>query len=105
MDIVRQFLTESLLLSTGDGALGIGFGFALSQIIATTAEWKMIVTTHVVMKAFGLSMAGGVLFGIYAAMNASRINPIEALRYELRAGHSPRSAVVGSTFMACRAGR
>jgi putative ABC transport system permease protein len=81
-DIVRQFLTESVLISVGGGLLGIGFGFFLAWLIARTAEWKTIVTTASVLIAFGVSMAVGVIFGIYPAMKASRINPIEALRYE-----------------------
>ncbi|HTT62674.1 MAG TPA: ABC transporter permease [Bryobacteraceae bacterium] len=81
-DIVRQFLTESVLISVGGGLLGIGFGFFLAWLIARTAEWRTIVTTASVLIAFGVSMAVGVIFGIYPAMKASRINPIEALRYE-----------------------
>jgi putative ABC transport system permease protein len=81
-DIVRQFLTESVLISTGGGLLGIAFGFMLSWLIARTAEWKTIVTPISVFIAFGVSVAVGVLFGIYPAMKASRINPIDALRYE-----------------------
>jgi putative ABC transport system permease protein len=49
---------------------------------ARTAEWKTIVTTASVLIAFGVSMAVGVIFGIYPAMKASRINSIEAFRYE-----------------------
>jgi putative ABC transport system permease protein len=81
-DIVRQFLTESVLISVGGGLLGIAFGFFLAWLIARTAEWKTIVTSSSVIIAFGVSVAVGVLFGIYPAMKASRINPIDALRYE-----------------------
>lgn len=81
-DIVRQFLTESVLISTTGGALGVLFGFILAWLIASTAEWKTIVTSSSVVVAFGVSVAVGVLFGIYPAMKAASINPIEALRYE-----------------------
>jgi putative ABC transport system permease protein len=81
-DIVRQFLTESVLISVGGGALGICFGFFLSWLIARAAEWKTIVTTSSVLIAFGVSVVVGVVFGIYPAMKAARIDPIEALRYE-----------------------
>ena len=81
-DILRQFLTESVLISVGGGLLGIGFGFFLAWLIARTAEWKTIVTTASVVIAFGVSVFVGVIFGIYPAMKASQISPIEALRYE-----------------------
>jgi putative ABC transport system permease protein len=81
-DIMRQFLTESVLISVGGGVLGIGFGFFLAWLIAQTAEWKTIVTTASVIVAFGVSVAVGVVFGAYPALKASRINPIDALRYE-----------------------
>ncbi len=81
-DIVRQFLTESVLISVSGGALGIGFGYFLAWLIARTAGWNTIVTTGSVVIAFGVSVAVGVIFGIYPAVKASNINPIEALRYE-----------------------
>jgi putative ABC transport system permease protein len=81
-DILRQFLTESILISVGGGVLGVAFGFFLAWLIAQTAEWKTIVTSASVIVAFGVSVAVGVLFGAYPAVKASRINPIEALRYE-----------------------
>jgi putative ABC transport system permease protein len=81
-DIVRQFLTESVLISVGGGLLGIAFGFFLAWLIARTAEWKTIVTSSSVIIAFGVSVAVGMIFGIYPAVKASRINPIDALRYE-----------------------
>jgi len=82
IDIVRQFLTESVLISIGGGLLGIGFGVFLAWLISQTAEWKTIVTTASIGIAFSVSVAVGIIFGIYPAVKASRVNPIEALRYE-----------------------
>lgn len=81
-DIVRQFLLESVLISIGGGLVGIAFGYFLSWAIAATAGWKTIVAPSSILIAFFVSMAVGVVFGIYPARKASRIDPIEALRYE-----------------------
>lgn len=81
-DIIRQFLLESVLISIGGGMVGIGFGYFLSWLIAASAEWKTIVTPSSIAIAFGVSVAVGVIFGIYPARKASRVDPIEALRYE-----------------------
>ncbi|HUI58513.1 MAG TPA: ABC transporter permease [Bryobacteraceae bacterium] len=81
-DIVRQFLTEAVLISIAGGLIGIGFGFALSQIIASAAGWSTVVTSSSIAIAFGVSVAIGLLFGIYPAVQAAKLDPIEAIRYE-----------------------
>jgi putative ABC transport system permease protein len=70
------------LISVGGGLIGISFGYFLAWLIAQTAQWKTIVTTGSVGIAFGVSVAVGLVFGIYPAIKASRISPIDALRYE-----------------------
>jgi putative ABC transport system permease protein len=82
IDIVRQFLAESILISIGGGLLGVAFGFFLSWAISTVAQWRTIVTPTSVIVAFGVSVAVGIVFGLYPAMKAAQIDPIEALRYE-----------------------
>jgi putative ABC transport system permease protein len=82
IDIVRQFLAESALISVGGGLLGIAFGFFLSWLIASVAHWNTIVTPISIIVAFAVSVAVGILFGIYPAVKAAQIDPIEALRYE-----------------------
>ena len=81
-DIVRQFLTEAVMISIIGGLIGIGFGFSLSRIIATLAGWSTVVTASSVVVAFGVSCGIGLLFGIYPAVQAAKLDPIEAIRYE-----------------------
>jgi putative ABC transport system permease protein len=81
-DIVRQFLMEAVLISIVGGLIGIAFGFTLSRLIATAAGWSTVVTTSSIVIAFGVSVFIGLLFGIYPAVQAARLDPIEAIRYE-----------------------
>ena len=81
-DIVRQFLSEAVLISIAGGLVGIVFGWALSQIIGSAAGWPTVVTVSSIAVAFGVSVFIGLLFGIYPAVQAAKLDPIEAIRYE-----------------------
>jgi putative ABC transport system permease protein len=81
-DIIRQFLTEAVLISIVGGLIGIAFGFSLSRVIATLAGWSTEVTSTSIAVAFGVSVSIGLLFGIYPAVQAAKLDPIEAIRYE-----------------------
>jgi putative ABC transport system permease protein len=81
-DIIRQFLTEAVLISIVGGLIGIAFGFSLSRIIAAAAGWSTEVTSGSIAVAFGVSVAIGLVFGIYPAVQAAKLDPIEAIRYE-----------------------
>lgn len=81
-DIIRQFLTEAVLISIVGGLIGIAFGFTLSRVIAAAAGWSTEVTGGSIGVAFGVSVSIGLLFGIYPAVQAAKLDPIEAIRYE-----------------------
>lgn len=81
-DIWLQFLVEALTISFLGGLTGILFGFAVSRGVALYAEWSTVVTGTSIAMSFGVSAAVGLIFGIYPAVRASRLDPVEALRYE-----------------------
>ncbi len=81
-DILRQFLVEATLISLVGGVLGIGCGFGISRLVAVMAGWSTIVTMNSILLAFLVSASVGLLFGIYPAAKAARLDPVEALRYE-----------------------
>ncbi len=85
-DILSQFLVEAVLVSVVGGIIGIAFGVGFSQLLSgvTVAGQvlKTVVVPESVLLAFAVSAAIGIFFGIYPATRASRLNPIEALRYE-----------------------
>jgi putative ABC transport system permease protein len=81
-DILVQFLVEAVTLSLIGGVLGIALGLGGSYAIAYFARWRTLVSVEAVGVAFVFSAAVGVFFGFYPARKASRLNPIDALRYE-----------------------
>ncbi len=82
MDIMMQFLVEALVLSALGGALGVIFGVGLGQVIAPKFGWTMETKTQIVFISLAVSAGVGIVFGLYPARKASRLDPIDALRYE-----------------------
>jgi putative ABC transport system permease protein len=81
-DIIRQFVIEATLISFAGGLLGVLVGFAMSQLIAWLAGWSTVVTISSILLAFVVSISVGLIFGIYPAVKAARLDPVEAIRYE-----------------------
>jgi ABC-type antimicrobial peptide transport system permease subunit len=81
-DVRLQFLVEAALLSTGGGLLGVLFGLAAAHGFEAWLGWPATVPLQAVILSFGVSVAVGVAFGFYPAAKASRIEPIDALRFE-----------------------
>jgi putative ABC transport system permease protein len=81
-DILAQFLVEAVILSLIGGVIGIAAGLGGSGAINYFAEWDTQIEVEAILVAFGFAAAIGVLFGIYPARKAARLDPIEALRYE-----------------------
>ena len=72
----------AMLLSLMGGAAGILAGVVASKIVSTVADWPILLRADVIISAFVFSAAVGIFFGYYPARQASRLNPIDALRYE-----------------------
>jgi macrolide transport system ATP-binding/permease protein len=80
--VLLQFLAEATLLSAAGGGAGVIAGIAASKIISLVAGWPTLLSPTVIVIAFMFSAVIGVFFGYYPARQASRLNPIDALRYE-----------------------
>jgi putative ABC transport system permease protein len=81
-NILFQFLIEALALSTMGGLIGVGLGLLGAKMLAGAFGWPMLIRVDVIVIAVGFSGLVGILFGLYPAWKASRLDPIEALRYE-----------------------
>jgi putative ABC transport system permease protein len=81
-DVVRQFLIETTIISLAGGLVGVAVGVGLSQLIGSLAGWSTIVTTTSIVLAFVVSVTIGLVFGLYPAIRAARLDPVKALHYE-----------------------
>jgi len=81
-DIWTQFLMEAAFLTLAGGIIGIALGWGLSYIVSSTGQIPSVVTADIIILAVSVSVGIGLFFGFYPAWKASRLNPIEALRFE-----------------------
>ena len=81
-DILSQFLVEALALSLAGGIIGIGVGVVASFGIGTYAGWGFVFNPVTVVVAVGFSLIVGIVFGVWPASQAARLDPVVALRYE-----------------------
>ncbi|MGN0866864.1 MAG: ABC transporter permease [Oligosphaeraceae bacterium] len=81
-DILLQFLLEAMTLSCVGGLLGTLLGIAGARLIGNIQNWPIVITESSVILAFAFSAVVGIFFGFYPAYRASRLNPIDCLRYE-----------------------
>ncbi len=81
-DIMLQFLVEAMLMAAIGGVLGIVLGSGTAYLITVLAGWAVKITSSSIILATVFSVAVGVVFGLWPARQAARLNPIDALRYE-----------------------
>lgn len=81
-DVVRQFLVEATLISFVGGMLGIALGMSMSKTIAVLAGWSTVTSVSSIVLSFAFSVSVGLIFGLYPAMKAAKLDPVEAIRYE-----------------------
>jgi putative ABC transport system permease protein len=82
VDIVRQFVLETTMIAVAGGAIGLALGLAMSRAIAGFAGWSTIVTGWSLLLAFLVSVVVGLVSGVYPAMKAAELDPVQALHYE-----------------------
>ena len=81
-DVVVQFLLEAVLISAGGGVMGIAVGILAIPLAAALNQGMALLAPNSIPLGFGVALLTGVVFGLYPAVRASRLDPIEALRYE-----------------------
>ena len=82
VDILLQFLVEAILISITGGVIGVLLGITSSQLVNTILKWPILVSGSSIILSFTVCAVTGVFFGYYPAQKASRLDPIDALRYE-----------------------
>ena len=82
IDILNQFLIESIMLSVTGGVIGVVLGFAASYGIKAVAHWPISIQPWTIVMSFAVCTFTGIFFGWYPAKKAANLDPIEAIRYE-----------------------
>ena len=82
IDILLQFLIEAILISITGGLIGVGLGIAASKLVTIFLSWPTLVSESSIILSFFVCALTGIFFGYYPAQKASRLDPIDALRYE-----------------------
>jgi putative ABC transport system permease protein len=80
--IIIQFLINTCVLSVGGGVLGVALGVAIPSLITAFTAMPTVVQPYSLLLAFGISVCIGIIFGLYPAVRAASLDPIEALRHE-----------------------
>jgi putative ABC transport system permease protein len=81
-NILRQFLTESVVLSTIGGLIGVVTGTIGTVLVAVLTHWPTMIPPEWILASVGFSAMVGIFFGYYPARQAAQLNPIDALRFE-----------------------
>ena len=81
-DVLRQFLLEATVLSAAGGFAGIALGATAAAVLAHVLHWSIAISPGAILVSFAAAAAIGMFFGYYPAREASRVDPIESLRYE-----------------------
>jgi putative ABC transport system permease protein len=82
VDVMMQFLIEAVVLSVAGGLAGIGLSFGVCQLLVKFRGMTTIIQPDIIMLSLGVSAIIGIFFGLYPAMKASELDPIDALRHE-----------------------
>ncbi len=81
-DIRTQFLVEAILISFFGGLIGLGFGWLCAWLGSLFGDWPFVISIYPALLACGFSVVIGVTFGLYPALRAAQLDPVDALRYE-----------------------
>ena len=81
-DVLLQFIVEATVMSLIGGAIGVAIGIVSARTLTAVLDWPTEISPVTLVSAFGIAAAIGVLFGYYPARRASRLDPIDSLRYE-----------------------
>jgi putative ABC transport system permease protein len=82
LDIMAQFLVESVVVTILGGLLGLGLGVGFTAVISALIQQPVVLTPPIMLLGLLFSVFVGIFFGFYPAVKAARLNPIQALRYE-----------------------